>query len=340
MSPPKLILAPLNNSVNGAAIISTLISEQIEFDIKYDTSLSGIQEDVGVIKIHKIKKIIRIFCFVLSICKYSTVYFCFTPNGVAYFKDFFILIILLVKKCNITLHIHNNYGVNQSSYMLKKLLKYCKVICINEHQFEFYNKYSKARKICNTLPNLALGTNVFNYSKRVLFISNLSTKKGSMRLLKLCKMIKSSDPNINIVVCGGIIEQNKRVNIENFFLKYNVDYRGAVNEEEKKVIYSEGGVFVFLSDPYYEASPLVYIEALMFGLPVFSTKQYSFDIFNRYKEHILSAEITEKDVSNLIFTLNNKERMEYLNRESKYIFNIMFDFEKYIKAIDDFILLK
>ena len=44
--------------------------------------------------------------------------------------------------------------------------------------------------------------------------------------------------------------------------------------EEKSKIYSEATALLFLSDKNYEVFPLVYIEALMHGLPIISTPQH------------------------------------------------------------------
>ena len=110
---------------------------------------------------------------------------------------------------------------------------------------------------------------------KLLFFSNLSKEKGIFRLISIIRLIAESDLNCEVNIYGGILDSANTQIFNTLKIKYNfINYFGPITDvKEKYNIFSQNNFLLFLSDINYEVSPLVYIEALMSGLPIITTKQ-------------------------------------------------------------------
>ena len=108
-------------------------------------------------------------------------------------------------------------------------------------------------------------------NKKVLFLSRINKKKGLDYLLEAWSKVEKSDWILQIA-CNdddGTIEYIKS-RLKKPDLSGNVELLGSLNEEEKKMAYSQAGLFVLPS--HSENFGIVVAEALSYGIPVITTK--------------------------------------------------------------------
>lgn len=278
-----ILISPLKGTAHGAKVIFREIYKcfQERYNITIvDTAQAQDSEDYGSFRFSKIIDSIKIFVKVWSVANVGqNILMNMTPHGFAFWRDLFILFILKSKQANITIHIHANGLEKKYNWLTRKILQEVKTIVINSDQQNKLTHSSKIYLLENSLPDFKH----WNFqeilsrrkSNRLLFISNLSTQKGFYRLLKISKELEKHFPGIEIHAYGNILEKDIHAKLKKLSKASALKYMGVVNDmTEKSIVYSEATSLLFLSDKNYEVFPLVYIEALMHGLPIISTPQH------------------------------------------------------------------
>lgn len=275
---------PLSGPNNGVKVISTHILKSLSMDKRFslqtiDTAQAKGFNNFGNLNFNKILQTIPLLKKLWQVNNQDIVYLNLTPSGFAFYRDLMMIVICKIKKGNITIHVHANGLEHKLNIITNYILKNIKIISINQSQFNKINQYHKNTFIVeNALPDYYQNNFILpnNGEKiRLLFFSNLSKKKGLDRLIALIKLLANKDLYYEINICGGILSKKD----ENIFIdlkkKYNyINYFGPITDDRIKFGFlSNSDFLLMLSDPGYEVSPLVYIEALMSGLPIFTTPQ-------------------------------------------------------------------
>lgn len=312
-------IVPISGPINGAKMISRYILNAFE---DYNTQLIDTAQainhlDHGSINFDKIVGMIKILYRVVIIKNNSIVYLNYTPQGFANFRDTIILVLLRLKRCQITIHLHTNFIVEKSRLFLKIFINDTKCITINNYQTEYLKNIVKVVQINNSLPSIDLTLNPKKKfdTQTLLFFSNICIEKGALRLLHLFNHLVKRKKRYKFKIVGGFLDKN----IEDIFNDYAAQYNnfeliGYVSDPVlKSELFNNSSIFLFLSDPFYEASPLVLIESLNFGLPIISTKQYVLDDINI----ALNGFIYQDDVIN--YTID-------------FIINLLDDYKLYQKV--------
>ncbi|GHA57627.1 glycosyltransferase [Pontibacter akesuensis] len=330
-------IAPVRGPINGAKYLTTKIIECFgDKDITIiDTSQAASAEDFGKFSF---KKIISIFnyvkCIILKVKPKSVCYINLTPHGFAFYRDVILLQSLKLKRANITVHLHTNTLASKNKSLLKLLLNSVKVIVLNKYQLNSLSFLPNVYLLENSLPNQNSRSFEETWEMKpnfsLLFFSNISEEKGIYEAIEIYKGLKPLCPNIQLKVAGGFLDLEAKTFLEQE-IKHdpNILYLGVVNEEDIKVrLFSEASVFLFLSKPFYEASPLVYIEALMFGLPIVSTSQYVTENVIKNNNGIIHTPLNLKESVRYIYSLYQDQNSHkdasyrsYLNYHSFYSFN-------------------
>jgi glycosyltransferase involved in cell wall biosynthesis len=278
-----VLIYPIEGPINGVKVIGKEIINELKknkFDFKLiDTSQAKEYINFGKFSLKKIILIFNIIRHVFRINKNSIVLLNFSVNGYSFYRDFIILKFLLIRTSNITLHIHSNGLENiNKKYFIKHIDK-CKIIIINEYQKQLLDKYSSVFILKNALPDFYQNefSPVINTDEktRLLFMSNLSKPKGIDLLKKICQELKLFNKNYLITICGGVLDEYSEQVLNDILKEYVfVKYVGPIHEETQKMnLYKNQDFTLFLSDINYEVYPLVYIESMMNGVPIITTKQ-------------------------------------------------------------------
>lgn len=334
------IIFPVEGPVNGVKMITKQIIDAFnDKGISYnliDTSQAKDYNQFGKFSFTKILNFLKIISCVLKLNSKEIVYMNYTAHGFAHIRDFMLLRILLFKKSNITVHIHESTLENVKKKRIIKSLSRTKIILINKGQYQDLEPYYKnIRVIKNALKDYYSNSdliieNAQNSTLKLLYFSNLSIPKGLPLLKKIVKEIHTKNLDVEVNIYGGVLDDLSKDILEEIQKYNNVNYNGVVIEEKKKMeILKNHDFLLFLSDENYEVYPLVYIESLMSGLPIITTKQVvSSEVIVNNGSHLLEDNIekTVKEIleKNSIIELKQNARNRYLAE---------YNFDKFINQL-------
>lgn len=276
---------PISGPNNGVKIISSHILNRFLHDKNLDLRIVNTAQatgfnNFGKLNINKLLYTLKLFSKVLNVKDEDLIYLNLTPKGFAFFRDFCMILICKIKRGSITAHVHANGLEKKINPFTRYLLKGVKIIVINHLQYNNLKLlHPNLFLVKNALPDFfqqSFKVNSLNQDKiKLLFFSNLSKQKGIFRLESVIQSIGKSNLNCEVNVYGGILDQSHEVILNNLKIEYDfINYFGPINDEKEKYkAFQDNDFLLFLSDENYEVSPLVYIEALMSGLPIITTKQ-------------------------------------------------------------------
>ena len=155
-----------------------------------------------------------------------------------------------------------------------------------------------------------------------LYLSNLYKSKGVHTLLKALEILNNQFKDFRCSIVGGegdISAQELNNLIKGMSLEKEVIYLGKRFGEEKTQVYKSADVFVFPT--HYETFGLVNVEAMMYGLPVISTREGAIeDIVVDGETGLL---VKRKDYNDLLknnFLSTNQNRFTKWEKSSRKVF--------------------
>lgn len=148
------------------------------------------------------------------------------------------------------------------------------VICLSRQWFEYYKNFLPAERlriVNNPVPTIESdNTKKLTGSINFLFLGLIIERKGIYDLLKAIASLDAALRNKVKLDIGGDGEKDKLLRmISNLQLQDNVRFRGWVNGELKKELFSNADVYILPS--YVEGLPVSVLEAMSYGLPVIAT---------------------------------------------------------------------
>lgn len=331
MTRPKLLfILHLPPPVHGAAMMgkyikeSKLINGTFECDY-FNLSTSKELGDIGrsgFLKLFVILKLyFKIFFAVLK-KKYDLCYMTISSNGMSFFKDIVIVLILKVFGNRIIYHYHNKGISKRQNHIFYNLLyrlqfSNSRVILISPRLFNDVAKYLPREKVffcANGIPVIqGVGPELIIKSKNskaipeILFLSNMMREKGVFTLLEACKLLYAKGIKFKMVFVGAWVDISE-AEFQEFVwlnkLKERVFCVGNKYNEEKSAYCKSADVFVFPTFYRNEVFPLAVLEAMQYGLPVISTREAG--IPDIVSENITGYLIGKNDVNALA------DKMQYL----------------------------
>jgi glycosyltransferase involved in cell wall biosynthesis len=108
---------------------------------------------------------------------------------------------------------------------------------------------------------------------RIGHLSNLSRAKGLDGVISAMRAIRSAGGDVELVLGGPAVEADARRSLEAARREFGerLIYLGPLPQSELERFYYSIDAFLFPTLYQHEAEPLVVIEALSFGVPVFAT---------------------------------------------------------------------
>ncbi|TPD71960.1 glycosyltransferase family 4 protein [Flavobacterium microcysteis] len=334
-------LFPLKGPVNGVKVISKsildlLLCENFKVEV-IDTAQADSYSNFGKFNFKKIRFFSNLLKKIRIVKKGDFVYMNFSTRGFSLYRDLAILKYLQIKKAKITIHIHANGLEEIKNRFLIKILSKVKIIVINEYQYEKLSHFKEKVCIKNALPDFY--KNKFNIETdpledeiKLLYMSNISKPKGADLLKKIAYEIAEKRPKYSLTICGGIMDQYSNDCIDEIVHKFDfIKYLGPIEDEILKMkIYRENDFLLFLSDENYEVFPLVYIESLMNGLPIITTKQI---VSSEVIANDTGSHIKENSISDVVENLLLKDTIEDLKKRARLKYENQFDFGAYYNEI-------
>ncbi|WP_053976506.1 glycosyltransferase [Mangrovimonas xylaniphaga] len=339
---------PLSGPNNGVKVISNFIFhgflERYKFILrKIDTAQANNFNSFGKFSFKKVMNIFSLLKKIYSISNEDVVYLNITPKGFAYYRDLILLFCCFKRTENITLHIHANGLEKKISFYNRHLFAKSKIIVINKRQMELISPFcDNVFLVPNALPDNYCGDRLSVKKElgiRFIFISNLSKEKGVGRLRDICKELSDKNVHCELNVFGGALSENDLLDVRELGLRYSFfKYNGPISDEkEKNEILKESDVLLFLSDENYEVYPLVYIEALMNGLPIISTNQVVIeDLLNLGVASVIGEDLSGFDKA--LSWLGQNEELISLKEKCRETYLKNYCFEGFMNKIENIIV--
>lgn len=107
-------------------------------------------------------------------------------------------------------------------------------------------------------------------SNQLLFVGQISPRKGLIDLLKAIKIVIKKIPDVKLDIIGNVLTKRYFDTLISYTktnkLEETINFVGYLNDKELKQKYSEATLFVFPS--YEESQGIVLLEAMACGIPV------------------------------------------------------------------------
>ncbi|MDW5289005.1 glycosyltransferase [Formosa sp. PL04] len=340
---------PISGPNNGVKVISNHIKNSLFTNTnitirELNTAQAKDFNNFGKFNLEKVSSFYSLFKKLFLIKKQDIVYLNFTPKGFAFYRDLIILLVCSFKTKNITAHIHANGLEENLKFYNKFLFTKIKIIVINQSQYANISPFCpNTFLVPNALPDYFQNDDLkvaVNKEINFIFLSNLSKEKGINRLIKIAEILENEKINCKLNILGGALSDEDETSIQTLNFKYKfISYFGPVKEDATKFAnLAANDVLLFLSDENYEVYPLVYIEALMSGLPIITTKQ----IVTNNLHELGVAFILKNDSSNLVDILNDNfkgsDNLEVLKKKARFTYLENYSFKNFIKSLEKILL--
>lgn len=149
-----------------------------------------------------------------------------------------------------------------------------------------------------------------------VFLSRLNKRKGIYDLIKVWRLIIEKHPAAKLCIIGDGDEREALINkIKAYNLEKNIVLTGGVSDDDKFSLMKKSKIFLFPS--YYEAKPIVVIEAFACELPVIA---YDLPVYKEnYNGYVFTVEIEDVRImaEKTIDVLEHIQEYEPLIQESK-----------------------
>ena len=207
-NPKTLFVMSLPPPVHGQSMVgqmikdSKLINDNIHA-VYVRTPASSGMNDMGKMRVGKVWDYLKFLYTIVKTIKKEhpqLVYVTPVATGIAFYRDYVVMRLLKLLKCNVVAHFHNK-GVSkrQGNWLDNKLYQSyfqgIKVILLADCLYEDIKKYVKPSQVI-ICPNGIKDEHPGMIPKRtnsipqMLFLSNLITSKGVVVLLDACKILK------------------------------------------------------------------------------------------------------------------------------------------------------
>lgn len=294
-NPKVLFVMNMPPPVHGQSMVGQmikdckLINDNINAIYVKTPSSSGM-DDMGKMRLGKFRDYLKFLCIVVKTVKKEKpqlVYVTPVATGIAFYRDYVVMLLLKMIKCNVVAHFHNK-GVSTrqnkwlDNILYKKYFKGIKVILLADCLYKDIKKYVTPSQVI-ICPNGIKDEHPGMIPKRtnaipqMLFLSNLITSKGVVDLLDACKILKGKGVNFGCTYVGAESNEidstmfNEMVKERN--LQDSVQYIGKRYGADKESCYANSDIFVFPTFYHNECFPLVLLEAMSYGLPCVSTDE-------------------------------------------------------------------
>jgi len=147
---------------------------------------------------------------------------------------------------------------------------------------------------------------------KVLFLARLIIEKGIFELLDAMEVLLHRGHNLELIVAGDGVDflllKERVKNIK------NIRVLGDVQGEEKIALFKESHVYVLPS--YTEGLPISVLEAMLFGLPVISTKVGGLKYFIEEEKmgYLVDVKSVEGLVEKIELLIQDLEKMREISR--------------------------
>ncbi len=342
--------------IHGAAMVgnfiktSSLINQEIEalyINLATNTKLEQ-SGRAGFKKLLTFFSILANIFTILAKKRFDLCYISLTASGAGFYKDVLIVALLKISGVRIIYHFHNKGIADASKIWLNRVLyrfvfQNTRSILLSRFLYPEIQPYVKECDVfyCpNGIPDMEIFTDKIEVKSdsgkpcTFLFLSNMIEQKGVYILLEALKELKLRNLNFCCNFVGGwsdITEVKFNRRVEESGLSGYVYAHGPIYGKDKAKFWNQADVFVFPTFYFYEAFPLVNLEAMQHSLPIVSTPE------GGIRDIVLDAEtgflVPQKDsqalADKLAILLLNPDLRKQMGIKGRQRFEIFFTLQQF-----------
>ena len=177
-----------------------------------------------------------------------------------------------------------------------------------------------------------------NIQGRVLYLSSLMKRKGTLRVIEALPDIIARHPEARMTFTGQWWNEDDRYQAMKFIrtkgLTKYVTFTGELSGAEKIQLYKQHDIFVFTPiEP--EGLPWVILEAMSAGMPVVTSDQgvISEVVQNDVTGYVIEPE-PQKIAEKICFLLNNPQKAKTMGLKGRQRVELYFSETAYLKALE------
>jgi len=326
----KVIIGPFPPPYHGSSILAKELSQ------KLDTR--KIQSSILTQK-NPLFALINLFSSVLMLKEKKVIIFT-ASRLLGKIRDTFIIFLLLLRKRNVFVYIHNNPFYNKSflGKILFFLSKYLiSIFSYRSNEYKYLKKHNRGTKIIhNMIPDEDLileKTEKKNSSQKIKFIicSHIIEFKNVENSIEL---VTKSNLNYTIDVIGSYNSNYGMKVFQKYQNNTNINFHGEVYGNKKIKILKSSDILIHLS--LNEEFPLIQIECLGMGLPFISyinvggIKQ----VLSKRIRNLFLHEISYLNEKTFGAVVNNILLTKNISPEMQKIFNKNFSTARMVKEFN------
>lgn len=221
-----------------------------------------------------------------------------------------------------------------SSGILKELqkMKNAKIIVQNDHDLKILKTKGSIIYGSGFYPVSSERNKKINKYRKVITATRLIKEKGLNEIFELCEIIKN-DIRINYVILGDLSKlKKKHLELIKHYNSYpNISFKGFQETTE----FIKNADFAYYPTKYMEGSPRFLIEALAYGLVIFTNNMPGCEKIVSNKNGYLN--LTPKEITEKIRNMKNKDYLS-MSKNSKDLFKKTYTaeriFNEYLKIIN------
>lgn len=287
-----LFILHLPPPIHGAATVGKYIQQSKIINTSFVTDFINLStaktlEDIGINSRGKLGNLFCIFKSVfkaLSNNKYDLCYMTLTSNGIGFYKDFIIVILLKLFRKKIVYHFHNKGVFEKQSNFLNHILykivfKNTSSILLSNHLYYDIERYVAQEDVFYCFNGIPKGGSYLCYSEKnqtnkpfsILFLSNMMQQKGVFVILEACELLKKRNFSFECHFVGAWSDVTESVfndYVSRLGINQYVFAHGKKYDNDKLKFFHEADIFVFPTFYHNETFGLVLLEAMQNSLPV------------------------------------------------------------------------
>jgi len=295
--PTILVVGQTPPPIHGQAVMTQLLLDGVYNEIRLRAvrmAFSETIDEVGKIRLQKLTELVSVVARIFR-AKFQTkaeilYYLPASPNMVPFLRDVIILGLTRWMFSKTVFH-YQAVGIGAMYGRLPRILRplyrmaYFKpalAICLTRATSidAEYMVPQRTVVVPNAVSDRTLGRRARETAvrkgavPRILFLGMFCAEKGVLDLISACRQLDALEVPYLVAFAGA--SQSKEFALEAHrqaaSLKGEVSFLGEVTGDAKWRLYEEADIFCFPTHYAAEGFPVVLVEAMMFGLPVVSTK--------------------------------------------------------------------
>jgi glycosyltransferase involved in cell wall biosynthesis len=223
------------------------------------------------------------------------------------------------------------YSCKKANQLISSTKCHAKTI-VTEYQMAIDKVHILPLGVIDKNPHSTIKSNQDNIWK-VLYVSRLENRKGTLAFLQSLTLIHNKYKNIQIDIIGS--DRTHAPGERKFEQYFNetypelvnvVTFHGFVEDHEIEKFYTNADIFVVPS--VYESFGLIYVEAMMYGLPSIATIGGGIpEVISDGHDGLLTQINDSKDIAEKVLTLfDNPELMKVMRLRARKSFQDKFEY--------------